>query len=221
MRKIENILIIANGAKEPSDFLRALAEKNDFTLALDGGADTALCSKITPDLAIGDLDSISAAAKKKLGEIKLFKITRQDNTDFEKSLDFCSFIKPQSVTVVCATGGRVDFTLGNLFSAFNYIKKFNIVFEGFGWRVYPIEKTRQFTCNKGCAVSLMSIDSCSGITLKNLKYPLKNASLNPGQAAVSNVALENNFTVLLKSGKLLITVYDKKPPAINPCRFLL
>jgi thiamine pyrophosphokinase len=208
MEKIKNILIIANGTKEPADFLRAQAIKHDFTLALDGGADTALCSGITPDLAIGDLDSISAEAKKQLGGIKLFKIARQDNTDLEKGLDLCSFIKPQNVTIVCATGGRIDFTLGNLFSAFNYVKKFNIIFEGSGWRIYPIEKTQKFTCRKSCAVSLVSISNCSGITLENLKYPLKNASLNPAQAAVSNVALKNNFVIRLKTGKLFVMIYD-------------
>ena len=48
----------------------------------------------------------------------------------------------------------------------------------------------------------------SGITLENLKYPLKDATLKPGMTAVSNVAKGNTFKVSFKKGKLLVMVYD-------------
>lgn len=208
MRKVKNILIIANGAQEDANYLRTLAKEHDYILALDGGADIALAAGIMPDLALGDLDSISAAAQKKLGELKLFQIPRQDNTDLEKGLDFAAFLRPQNITIACAAGGRIDFTLSNFSSVFSYIKKLDIVFKGFGWRIYPIEKLRQFTCKKGAAVSLMPMGDCKGLTLENLKYPLKNAAFGPGQTAVSNIALKNNFTVRLTKGKLLVMIYD-------------
>lgn len=208
MKKINKILLIANGGQEDKTFIKQQAALNDCIIALDGGADTALKAKVSPDLVVGDLDSISQAAKKKLGAIKLFKIDRQDNTDLEKGLDFTAFIKPKKVTILCATGGRIDFTLSNFSSVFSYTKKLNIVFKGKGWRIYPIIKTKEFECKKGATVSLIPMDNCKGITLKNLKYPLTNASLKPGQTAVSNIAKKNKFTVTLKSGKLLVMIYD-------------
>ena len=201
------ILIIANGGREDADYLRVLAEQHDYVLALDGGADTALAAGIMPHLAMGDLDSISAAAKKKLGALRLMQIPRQDNTDLEKGLDFAAFLKPQNVTIACATSGRIDFTLSNFSSVFSYTKKLDIVFSAKGWRIYPIEKSRKFDCKKGATVSLIPMDHCAGITLKNLKYPLKNAPLAPGQTAISNIALKDNFEVLLKKGKLLVMIY--------------
>ena len=208
MYKAKNILIIANGAREDANYLRALAAQHDYILALDGGADTALAAGIIPDLTLGDLDSITPAAKKKLGPLRLLQMPGQDNTDLEKGLDFTAFLKPQSVTIVCAAGGRIDFTLSNFSSAFAYTKKLNIIFKGLGWRIYPIEKSAKFACKKGAAVSLMPLGPCKNITLKNLKYPLKNASLAPGQTAQSNIALKNNFTVNLSQGKLLVMIYD-------------
>ncbi|MDR0953438.1 MAG: thiamine diphosphokinase [Elusimicrobiota bacterium] len=208
MRKINNLLIIANGQKESAAFLKAQASKSDFILALDGGADTALKAKIMPDAVVGDLDSISPAAKAKIPAIKLFKIARQDNTDFEKGLNFATYIKPQSITVVCATGGRLDFTLGNFSSVFSYTKKLNIVFKGQGWRLYPLEKSATFKCKKGATVSLIPMGKASGITLTNLKYPLKDATLTIGQTAVSNVALKDKIKVEIKSGRLLAIIYD-------------
>jgi thiamine pyrophosphokinase len=208
MVKIKKLLIIANGGHEDAAFIRAQAARHDFTLALDGGADTALKAGVTPHLALGDLDSISAAAKRKLGPLKLFKIARQDNTDLEKGLDFAAFLKPQSATIICATGGRIDFTLGNFSSVFGYIKKLSMVIKGKGWRIYPLTKTQKFECKKGATVSLIPVGVCRGLTLKNLKYPLQNASLAPGRTAISNTALKNNFEVILKTGKLLVIIYD-------------
>jgi thiamine pyrophosphokinase len=208
---MKNILIIANGGREDAAFLRALAKTHDYVLALDGGADNALSAGIMPDLALGDLDSISRAAKKKLGALRLLQIPRQDNTDFEKGLDFVAFLKPAAVSVACATGGRIDFTLGNFSSVFGYTKKTDIVFRGKGWRVYPLEataKTRKFACKKGGTVSLVPAGDCKGITLKNLKYPLKNAPLATGRTAISNIALGKNFEISLRKGRMLVIVYD-------------
>ncbi|MDR1124225.1 MAG: thiamine diphosphokinase [Elusimicrobiota bacterium] len=209
---MKNILIIANGGREDAAFLRRMAGAHDYVLALDGGADNALAAGVMPDLALGDLDSISPAAKKKLGNLRLLQIPRQDNTDLEKGLDFTVFLKPAAISIVCATGGRIDFTLGNFSSVFAYTKKTDIVFRGKGWRVYPLEaaaKPRKFACKKGDTVSLVPAGDCGGITLKNLKYPLKNAPLAVGQTAISNVALGESFEVLLKAGRLFVIVYEK------------
>jgi thiamine pyrophosphokinase len=207
MKKIKSVLIIANGAGESKAFLKKQAAVHDFILALDAGADTALKAGVTPDLAIGDLDSISQTAKKKLGKAKLFKITRQDNTDFEKGLDFISFIKPEKVTIACATGGRIDFTLSNFSSVFNYAGRFDMVFKSESWRIYPVIETKSFNCKKGAAVSLIPMDACKDITLRNLKYTLKNATLAPGRTAVSNTAKKDAFTVSFRKGKLLVMIY--------------
>jgi len=53
------------------------------------------------------------------------------------------------------------------------------------------------------------MDNCQAVTLTNLKYPLKNAAFNPGQTAISNIALKNNFKVMMKQGKLLVMIIEK------------
>jgi len=208
MKKVNNILLIANGKGENAAFIKAAAKDCDFVLAVDGGADNALNAGVKPDMAIGDLDSISASAKAALGKDKIFKVCRQDNTDLEKALDFTSVLRPQNVTIICASGGRLDFTLSNFSSVFNYTKKLNIVLKGKGWKIYPAEKSAVYECKKGVTVSLIPMGTVSGITLENLKYPLKDATLKPGMTAVSNVAKGNTFKVSFKKGKLLVMVYD-------------
>lgn len=206
MQKITNLLIIANGQSENKTFIKTLAKEADFILALDGGADRALKAGIMPSLVIGDLDSISTKAKNKIGQEKLLKVSRQDNTDLEKGLDFARYLKVPNITIICAQGGRLDFTLSNFSSVFNYIDKAFIVFKTSTCDIFPIKKTAKFTCKKGSKVSLIPMGTTTGLTLKNLKYLLKNATFKIGQTAVSNIALKNNFEVSFTKGQLLVII---------------
>lgn len=206
MQTIKNLLIIANGQSETKTFIKTCTKEADFILALDGGADTALKTGIMPNLVIGDLDSISTKAKNKIGQEKLLKVSRQDNTDLEKGLDFAHYFKIPNITIICAQGGRLDFTLSNFSSVFNYIDKAQIIFKTSSCDIFPIKKSTKFTCKKGSKVSLIPMGTTTNLTLKNLKYLLKNATFKIGQTAVSNIALKNNFEVSFKKGQLLVII---------------
>ncbi len=208
MKEIKSILIIGGAPGEDKKFLKEEAKKHDFILALDSGADTAFKAGISPDIALGDLDSISEQAKAKLGAEKLFKIARQDNTDLEKGLAFCKVIKPQKVTIVCMTGGRLDFTLSNFSSLFSAVKDFDITVKSKDWTIYPIYKSGKFKAVKGATVSLVPLGTVSGLTLKGLKYGLDNAVLKIGQSAVSNIAKKEEFSVEFKKGNLLVMIFN-------------
>ena len=208
MREINSILIIAGAKSAGKAFLRKEAQRHDFVLALDGGADTALKAGIMPDMALGDLDSISQEAKKELGPKKLFKISRQDNTDLEKGLSFCKVVKPKRITVTCMTGGRLDFTLSNFSSLFGAVENFDIEVKSPQWRIYPIESSRRFNAQKGAVVSLIPFGDIESLTLKGLKYGLNNAQLRVGQSAVSNIAKSKEFSVEFEKGKLLVMIYN-------------
>ncbi len=206
MHKIKNLLIIANGQKENKTFIKTCAKESDFILALDGGADTALKAGIMPSLVIGDLDSISKTAKNKIGTEKLLKVSRQDNTDLEKGLDFAHYFKVPNITIICAQGGRLDFTLSNFSSVFNYIDKTEIIFKTSSCDIYPIKKSSKFTCKKGAKVSLVPMGTTKNLTLKNLKYTLHNATFKIGQTAVSNIAIKNNFEISFTKGQMLVII---------------
>lgn len=207
MPKIESVLIITGFKSESKKFLQQEAAKHDFILALDGGGDIALKAGIMPHMVIGDLDSISAQAKEQIGRDRLFKVARQDNTDMEKGLDFCKVLKPSMVTVVGAAGGRLDFTLGNLISLLNYAKYFDIEVKSSSMTVYPLVKGGTFKARKGATVSLLPFEKIKNITLKGLKYPLKNETLSLCQKGVSNMAEEETFSVSFDKGRLLLAVY--------------
>ena len=78
------ITLIGGGTVEPRHLAAALALA-PAVVAADSGADIALENGIEPLAVIGDLDSLSAAARGRLGD-RLHPVAEQDSTDFEKCL---------------------------------------------------------------------------------------------------------------------------------------
>ena len=122
-------LLICNGEK-PKTWLKKWAQKVDFVLAADGGADGALTAGIMPDAVIGDLDSASSRARQTFKNIPFIHVKRQDNTDLEKALDWLTLQQFDECFIVGATGGRLDFTLGNFLSVLPYLSKIKITVDG-------------------------------------------------------------------------------------------
>lgn len=210
MSKFSNVLLIGNGETLPSGFLCALAQKANSILAADGGADRALAAGVTPDAVIGDLDSVSPSARKTLGENKCIFVNNQNNTDLEKALDYLVRHGCKKCLVCGFAGGRLDFTLGNFLSVYPYVKKMEICFAGPGWRIYPLAAGRKFACKNGTRVSLIPLKTCTGVTLKRLKYPLENARLSWTHAgrSLSNQTTGNSFQITLKTGYMLVYAED-------------
>ncbi|NHF71967.1 thiamine diphosphokinase [Paracoccus xiamenensis] len=104
------VTLIGGGAVTPEDLALALASA-PVLVAADGGADAAIALGHVPDLAIGDFDSISEAARAELGPGRLIHVAEQDSTDFAKAL---RHIRADFVIAVGFSGRRLDHTLAVL-----------------------------------------------------------------------------------------------------------
>lgn len=79
-------------------------------VAADGGADRAIKLGLTPQAVIGDLDSLSRAARVKFTD-RLHRITEQETTDFDKAL---RHISAPFCLGIGFSGGRLDHELAVL-----------------------------------------------------------------------------------------------------------
>lgn len=59
-------------------------------------------------------------------------------------------------------------------------------------------------------ISIIPFGQCSGVTLRGLKYPLRDALLRVGQVGVSNVVMASPFSVCVKKGKLLVLILEQR-----------
>lgn len=198
-------LLIGNGEKI-SD-LKKWAAQADFVLAADGGVDNALAQGVVPDLVIGDLDSASQTARRKLPADKFLLIDNQNNTDLEKAFTYLQKKNFKSCTLVGFLGGRWDFSLGNLLALTRFARKMEITIIGQNWQGFLITRTRRFETAPGKRVSLIPLKTCQGVGLQGLKFPLKNARLSVGTTrSLSNQTTGKFFRVSLQSGLLFVYV---------------
>jgi len=104
------VTLVAGGPVARRDLALALARAPRL-VAADGGADRALAHGHCPEAVIGDLDSLSEAARASLGPARLHLVTEQVTTDFDKAL---RAIAAPFVLAVGTGGGRVDHALAVL-----------------------------------------------------------------------------------------------------------
>jgi len=205
---VHTALLFCNGDAPPRALARRLARDAGWIVAADGGADAARAVGLVPDVIIGDLDSLSRATRRIFRTSLVLRLSRQDNTDLEKALDFLAASRVRAVTVLGATGKRVDFTLGNFSVLWKYSSLLDLRFAGEGWYAVPVGKKRTIRAPRGTTVSIIPFGPCEGITLRGLQYPLVNASMRPGETGLSNVVMRSPFTVRVRRGAMLLLVHQ-------------
>lgn len=102
----DGVTLIGGGAVAPGDLRLALSIAPGL-IAADGGGDSALALGHRPDAVIGDMDSLSAAARADLGP-RVHRIAEQDSTDFGKCL---RLVRARFYLGLGFTGLRIDHTL--------------------------------------------------------------------------------------------------------------
>ncbi|MBO4675064.1 MAG: thiamine diphosphokinase, partial [Elusimicrobiaceae bacterium] len=160
---------------------------------------------------IGDLDSLPAADAKKIPPQHLIHIPTQENNDLEKALSFLVKKGVRSCTLAGITGGRFDFTLGNLLLLRRFARKLQLQLSGNGWDFFLLTHSQRLSCAKGARASLLPLTACRGVSLEGFAYPLQRATLTVGTTrTLSNLTTCTAVTVHLKSG--ILGVYLETKP---------
>jgi thiamine pyrophosphokinase len=206
-KKYNTIAIFCNGDKTSKKVYSRFADNIDFKICADGGTDKILNLNITPDLIIGDLDSISKKALDKFKECRIISRSDQNSTDLEKALTHAVRLKPAKIFIFGAIGDRIDHTLTNL----NMLKKFS----GFTQIEIITNRSRLFYINKpielnepaGTSVSLVPQGFVKAVTLTGFKYPLNNDDLEfGGRDGQSNITDSVKQKIDFKKGELFVVI---------------
>jgi thiamine pyrophosphokinase len=204
-------LVFANGNLDHSANLSALLTQADLLIAADGGANHCTRLGITPDILLGDLDSIEPAILTKLENegISIHRHpTRKDATDLELALDLAVEKGAQTIWLVGALGGRWDMSLANIMlAASDKYKDQRILLLGQDCSMEILQPGKIHTVSgtSGQNISLLPLkDNVCGVTLIGFEYPLKNHTISFGSTlGVSNILKDDQATVQHSKGVLL------------------
>ncbi len=204
-------LIFVNGVLHQSPNLNALVEQADLIIAADGGANHCEDLGITPDILLGDLDSInpSILATYESKGITIHRHPKQkDATDLELALDLATHQGAQTIWLVAALGGRWDMSLANIMLAANSKYQGLEVFlldQDCSTRILHPGKTHTMSGLPGQRVSLLPLKGdVEGVTLTGFEYPLNHHFIPFGSTlGISNIIKTNQATEQHSAGTLL------------------
>ncbi|MEP4036150.1 thiamine diphosphokinase [Pseudophaeobacter sp.] len=182
--KTEPVTLVGGGDLGEGDLDWALS-LTKCLVAADGGADPALAQNRMPSAVIGDFDSISPQILAQIPPDRLFQVTEQDSTDFEKAL---RAIRAPLVVAVGFLGGRVDHQLAVLNTLVQDIGS-PCVLLGAQEVVFHLPARISLPLSAGETVSLFPLRRVSAQST-GLEWPLEGLVMQPGgQIGTSNRAL--------------------------------
>jgi thiamine pyrophosphokinase len=207
---LQRIVIFANGDLPNLDKARELLRADDFIICADGGTHHALALDVTPNLVIGDMDSLEKdhwQALEKAGvAIELFPRDKNE-TDLELAITRAIELEPREMVIVAALGGRLDQTLGNI-SLLTDIRlaMFDVVLDDGAEKMFICRNQIQVHGRSGDIVSLIPWGNpVYGIQTQGLKWALNVETLDPDKTrGISNELISETAGIKISSGILLV-----------------
>ena len=201
---MKKALILCNGTPPSAELFEQYRANADYLIGADGGAQTILRLGGKPDIVTGDMDSFDHRQKHPF-EVRYN--ADQETNDLEKALRLAFDQQATHVSILGATGQRLDQTLKNL----SVLKQFDDRFEAMHMaddygrtRLIGPEFEEEFGI--GTKLSLFPLSGrVTGITTSGLKYSLTNEALENGvRDGSSNEVIDNPVRITYKEGDLLL-----------------
>ena len=215
MKKYKRAVLFANGDFPENDMLTL--NEDDFLVAVDGGLRHLLELGLTPQLLIGDLDSVNEEDLDRCMQwgVEVLRFpSEKDETDLELAVRDALQRGFSEIIITCALGKRLDHTLGNLaLLALPELKSSHALISNGATTITLINDQIALETYPGALISLLPWGQpVHGVTTTGLQYALEDVTLYPWKTrGLSNVATSNRVTVSVKSGQLfLFHVMDQK-----------
>lgn len=212
---MQRIVIFANGDLPDLNKARNLLRADDFIICADGGTRHALAMGLTPNLVIGDMDSIEKQAWENFQEsnmpLELYPRDKNE-TDLELAIHRAIELGPKEIMIIAALGGHLDQTLGNIaLLADLQLATLDVHLADGVEEIFFCRNQVQIHGRSGDIVSLIPWGNpVRGIQTQGLKWTLDGETLYPEKTrGISNEMLSETASIKISSGSLLV-VHTRK-----------
>ncbi|MGQ9925452.1 MAG: thiamine diphosphokinase [Chloroflexaceae bacterium] len=203
-------VIVANAPAFQAEPFRDLLARADLLIAADGGGNALFAAGLTPDLVIGDLDSLAlevAGAFAAAGVTFLRYPMEKDETDLELALLAAVARQADTIDVLGAIGGRWDQGLSNVaLLALPELIGRRVRLLDVDQEAYLARGETPIAGAVGDTISLLPLGGpARGVTTRGLAYALEDEELRFERSrGVSNVIVRLPAAVLVREGMLLV-----------------
>ncbi len=210
--------IVCNGESIESGELRDLCRRSVIVVAANGGIGHLKRLSITPDLYVGDRDSLPPDTDlDRDAKSSISYSPDKDKSDAELAVEAICDRGIDRIVMTCATGRRLDHLYANLSIAAGFPGRV-FIYDG---RMSCFAVTSEvgpahLVTSPGTLFSVLPFgDRVDGLTIEGAKWSLRNGTMVAGSVGLSNEALDDEVIVCVKSGTLLVFA------AIDDCNISL
>ena len=209
----ETPALIFIGGDAPHPHVLRVLPRNAYVIAADSGWEHAINAGFTPDVLVGDMDSISADHLQQARAIGVHIIEHhpdKDFTDSEIALALAADKHHHTIHLVSGGGDRFDHLLALVHSLAPHAGHIDLTAHIGASRIHILQPGHGIQCSAtpGQTISLIPIGGkAKGVTTTGLKWNLTKDTLLPfASRGVSNVATDERITVSVKRGHLAIVI---------------
>lgn len=205
-------LIIGSGVDIKKEIINTLSY--EYVICVDGGLDKAEKLEISPNVIIGDFDSVKKNTLeyyKKSGLLIEEFPPEKDYTDMDLAVEYAVNKGFSEIVLLGASGTRLDHTLANIMLIEKFYKK-NIKIKLIDNNniVQTISDNDKLCIEKkeGCFLSIIPLsDEITGITLKGFKFPLNDVTVKRGETrCISNEVEDTYGEIEIKTGSCVVII---------------
>lgn len=208
---MKTALIVGNGEEVHKSIIENL--KYDYVICADGGLEKVKNYGITPDIIIGDFDSVALNVLKQYeNKIPVEKFpSEKDFTDMELAVEFAVSKGYNNIILTGASGTRLDHTLGNILLMEKYYKdgvNISIIDNNNEIKIISDNAELFIEYKEGYYISIIPVtEYIQGLYLEGFKYNLDNVNVQRGSTlCISNQIKDNKGRITLRKGTAIVII---------------
>lgn len=204
--------VIISGSPDTNvEEIKSLCTSDDFIVCADSGYSFAKKAGLTPNLIIGDFDSLKEELPQNTEVVKLN--THKDDTDTEHCVMECIRRGYKDFLLLGSIGGRTDHTFANIATlAFLSEYNYNGIARNNGEEIRILkEGSYEINNKKGLIFSVFPYGCESvNVTYKGAEYMLNNKTLTYNVSrGISNVFVDDEAEITINRGRAILLTYYK------------
>ncbi len=204
--------VIISGSPDTNvEEIKSLCTNDDFIVCADSGYSFAKKAGLTPNLIIGDFDSLKEELPQNTEVVKLN--THKDDTDTEHCVMECIRRGYKDFLLLGSIGGRTDHTFANIATlAFLSEYNYNGIARNNGEEIRILkEGSYEMNNKKGLIFSVFPYGCESvNVTYKGAEYMLNNKTLTYNVSrGISNVFIDDEAEITINRGRAILLTYYK------------
>lgn len=181
---------------------------DSFFIAADGGLLNLEKNDITPDLILGDFDSLGFEPE---GENVIKYPVKKNDTDMMLAVKVAIDLGYKEIVVFGGCGGRLDHTLANINTMVYALEKSaNISILDSQNDMYITDDALRLSHRDKDNISLFTIEEKAVVDIEGAKYSGKNIAIsNNTTLGVSNSFADDEVTISVVEGMILVVVSNE------------